>query len=34
MLARKAVDPIRGREPLAPLDVPVWIRRNWDTAQR
>jgi choline dehydrogenase len=34
MLAEKAADLIRGREPLDPLDVPVYIAPNWATAQR
>jgi choline dehydrogenase len=34
MLAEKAADLIQGREPLAPIDVPVWIASNWETAQR
>jgi choline dehydrogenase len=34
MLAEKASDLIRGREPLPPLDVPVYIAPNWETSQR
>ena len=34
MLAEKAADLIRGREPLPPLDVPVYIAPDWETAQR
>jgi choline dehydrogenase len=34
MLAEKAADLIRGREPLPPLDVPVYIAPNWETQQR
>jgi choline dehydrogenase len=34
MLAEKAADLIRGREPLPPLDVPVYFAPNWETAQR
>jgi choline dehydrogenase len=34
MLAEKAADLIRGRAPLAPLDVPVYIAPNWETRQR
>jgi choline dehydrogenase len=34
MLAEKAADLIRGREPLPPLDVPVHIAPDWETAQR
>jgi choline dehydrogenase len=34
MLAEKAADLIRGRQPLSPLDAPVHIAPNWETAQR
>jgi choline dehydrogenase len=34
MLAEKAADLIRGRQPLDPLDVPVYIAPDWETAQR
>lgn len=34
MLAEKASDVIRGRAPLPPLDLPVWIAPGWATAQR
>jgi choline dehydrogenase len=34
MLAEKAADLIRGREPLPPLDVPVHIAPDWETRQR
>ena len=34
MLAEKASDVIRGREPLPPLDVPVYIPPEWETKQR
>jgi choline dehydrogenase len=34
MLAEKAADLIRGRPPLPPLDAPVYIAPNWETAQR
>jgi choline dehydrogenase len=34
MLAEKAADLIRGRPPLPPLDVPVWISPGWETRQR
>jgi choline dehydrogenase len=34
MLAERAADLIRGREPLAPLDVPVYLPPDWATAQR
>ena len=34
MLAEKAADLIRGRFPLPPLEVPVWIAPDWETRQR
>ena len=34
MLAEKAADLIRGREPLAALEAPVWIAPDWATSQR
>jgi choline dehydrogenase len=34
MLAEKAADLIRGRPPLPPLEVPVHIAPDWETAQR
>jgi choline dehydrogenase len=34
MLAEKAADLIRGRQPLPPLDVPVHIAPDWATRQR
>jgi choline dehydrogenase len=34
MLAEKAADLIRGREPLPPLEVPVYVAPNWESAQR
>jgi choline dehydrogenase len=34
MLAEKAADLIRGREPLPALDVPVYIAPSWETRQR
>jgi choline dehydrogenase len=34
MVAEKAADLIRGRAPLAPLEVPVHIAPDWETAQR
>jgi hypothetical protein len=33
MIAEKAADRIRGREP-PPLDAPVYIASDWETAQR
>jgi hypothetical protein len=30
----KAFDLIRGRQSLAPLDVPVYLAPNWETSQR
>jgi choline dehydrogenase len=34
MLAERASDLIRGRPPLPPLDVPVYIAPEWETRQR
>lgn len=34
MIAEKASDMIRGREPLAPSDAPVWIHSQWQSTQR
>jgi choline dehydrogenase len=34
MLAEKASDLIRGRAPLPPQDVPVYIAPGWETRQR
>jgi choline dehydrogenase len=34
MLAERASDLIRGRQPLPPLDVPVYIAPDWETRQR
>ena len=34
MLAEKAADLIRGREPLPALDVPVYIAPDWERRQR
>ena len=34
MLAEKAADLIRGRPPLEPLDVPVYIAPDWAKHQR
>jgi choline dehydrogenase len=34
MLAEKTFDLIRGREPPNPVDVPVYIAPDWETAQR
>jgi len=34
MLAEKAADLIRGREPLPPEDARVWIHPKWETKQR
>jgi choline dehydrogenase len=34
MIAEKASDAIRGRAPLPPADVPVWIHPRWQEAQR
>ncbi len=34
MVAEKAADIIRGRDPLPPSNAPVWIHPEWETAQR
>jgi choline dehydrogenase len=34
MIAERAADLIRGRQPLAPVEAPVWIHPRWETAQR
>jgi choline dehydrogenase len=34
MLAERASDLIRGRQPLPPLEVPVYIAPDWETRQR
>jgi choline dehydrogenase len=34
MIAEKASDMIRGREPLAPAHSPAWIHPRWESAQR
>ena len=34
MIAEKAADLIRGSQPLAPVEAPVWIHPDWDSAQR
>ncbi|MDX1499933.1 MAG: choline dehydrogenase [Woeseiaceae bacterium] len=34
MLAEKAADLVAGKPPLAPLDVPVYVATDWQTAQR
>ena len=34
MMAEKIADRIRGREPLAPSEAPVWIAPDWDSRQR
>jgi len=34
MIAEKASDLIRGREPLPALDLPVWVHPDWERAQR
>ncbi len=34
MLAEKAADAIRGRDPLPPSDAPAWTAAGWETAQR
>jgi choline dehydrogenase len=34
MVAEKAADLILGKTPLAPIEAPVWIDKNWQTQQR
>lgn len=34
MIAEKASDMIRGRQPLPPSEAPVWIHPQWQTRQR
>jgi choline dehydrogenase len=34
MIAERAADLIRGRQPLAPVEAPVWIPPKWESAQR
>lgn len=34
MMAEKLADVIRGRKPLPPQDVPVWVNPNYKTSQR
>jgi len=34
MIAERTADIIRGCELLAPIEVPVWIEKNWRTRQR
>ncbi|MNH26093.1 Oxygen-dependent choline dehydrogenase [compost metagenome] len=34
MLAERAADLVRGREPLAPADVPVGLVEDWQDQQR
>ncbi len=34
MIAEKASDMIRGRDPLPPSDAPVWIHPQWEARQR
>ena len=34
MIAEKAADAIRGRDPLPPSDAPAWTAADWETAQR
>ncbi|MDE0705152.1 MAG: choline dehydrogenase [Rhodospirillaceae bacterium] len=34
MIAEKAADAIRGRDPLPPSDAPAWVVEDWETAQR
>jgi choline dehydrogenase len=34
MIAERAADLIRGRQPLASVEAPVWIHPKWESAQR
>jgi choline dehydrogenase len=34
MIAERAADLICGRQPLPPVEAPVWIHPEWETAQR
>ena len=34
MLAEKLADAVRGRDPLTPEDVPVFVNPDWETTQR
>jgi choline dehydrogenase len=34
MLAERAADLVRGRQPLAPVDVPVGLVGGWEEEQR
>lgn len=34
MIAEKAADTIRGRDPLPPSDAPAYVAPDWETAQR
>ena len=34
MIAEKAADAIRGRDPLPPSNAPAWTAPDWETAQR
>jgi len=34
MLAERAADLVRGREPMAPADVPVGLVEDWQDQQR
>ena len=34
MIAERAADLIRGRQPLPPAEAPVWINPKWESAQR
>ena len=34
MLAERAADLIRGREPLSPTEIPVWVAPEWEQRQR
>ncbi|HET6621047.1 MAG TPA: choline dehydrogenase [Dongiaceae bacterium] len=34
MIAERAADLIRDKQPLPPSEAPVWVHPNWETAQR
>jgi choline dehydrogenase len=34
MIAERAADLIGGKQALPPVEAPVWIHPNWETAQR
>jgi choline dehydrogenase len=34
MIAERAADLIRGKQPLPPAEAPVWVHPSWETSQR